>query len=93
MEKNKLKSIFLAPLILARCLSIFLTGSLYLVFNKTKYSSKGNLEKQKQNNIVKNISKDILDYKNIDIGLLIILGMYSLCNIILTKYYLLKIKH
>ncbi|WP_284928316.1 2-hydroxycarboxylate transporter family protein [Candidatus Phytoplasma sp. AldY-WA1] len=82
IEKNKLKSIFLAPLILARCLSIFLAGSLYLVFNKTKYSGKGNLEKQKKNNIVKNISKDVLDYKNIGIGLLIILGMYSLCNMI-----------
>ncbi|AYJ01069.1 malate:citrate symporter [Candidatus Phytoplasma ziziphi] len=80
--KEKLKSIFLAPLILARCVSIFLAGVLYLFFNKTKYSGQGQLEKQKTNHIVHNISKDVLDYKNIGSGLLIILGMYSLCNMI-----------
>ncbi|WP_341266470.1 2-hydroxycarboxylate transporter family protein [Candidatus Phytoplasma fraxini] len=76
---DKMKSILLAPLIIARCFSIVLSGLLYLILDKTKYSGKGKLEKN-GNTFVKEIKNSTypLDYKNIGMGLMIILGFYSL---------------
>ncbi|WP_323847567.1 MAG: 2-hydroxycarboxylate transporter family protein [Phytoplasma sp.] len=78
-EEQKIKSILLAPLLIARFFSIFLSGLLYLLLDKTELSGKGKLEKD-ANNFVKEIknSEYTLDYNNIGIGLLIILGFYFL---------------
>ncbi|CAP18338.1 Malate (citrate)/Na+ symporter [Candidatus Phytoplasma mali] len=79
---SEIRSYLLPPLLLARILSIMFAGALYLLFDKTKFSGKGNLTKNtfSINNNLKSIPS--LEYKNIGTGLFIILGFYSLGVII-----------
>ncbi|MEZ0180448.1 2-hydroxycarboxylate transporter family protein ['Camptotheca acuminata' phytoplasma] len=81
-KDEKIKSILLVPVIIARIFSIILSGMLYYFLDKTKFSGQGQLQKQKKNSkIIKN-KKIPLEYQNIGIGLLIVLGFYSLGNMI-----------
>ncbi|MDV3196213.1 MAG: 2-hydroxycarboxylate transporter family protein [Candidatus Phytoplasma stylosanthis] len=80
-KKTELKSILLTPLIILRILSIFFAGFLYSFFDKTKFSGKGHLQK-KYKNFYNNPNPKFVNYKNLGTGLLIILGFYSLGNMI-----------
>ncbi|KAB8121948.1 MAG: malate/citrate symporter [Candidatus Phytoplasma cynodontis] len=89
-DASSIRTAILAPLVLARVLSIFLSGILFVMFDKTIFSGKGSLEKkQKQmsfsdNN--KNAKKSILEYQNIGMGMLIIFAFYSVGNVINTFF-------
>jgi Na+/citrate or Na+/malate symporter len=78
---SQIRSVLLAPLILARVLSIFFAGLLFVLFDKTKYSGKGSLERQKIiNSNLQN--KKPLEHQQIGMGLLIIFALYNLGNMI-----------
>lgn len=79
---SEIRSYLLPPLLLIRILSIIFAGFLYFLFDKTKFSGKGNLTKDtfSIDNNLKSIPH--LDYQNIGTGLFIILGFYSLGIII-----------
>ncbi|MFP7699506.1 2-hydroxycarboxylate transporter family protein [Candidatus Phytoplasma pyri] len=82
ITSSEIRSYLLPPLLLTRILSIIFAGILYFLFDKTKFSGKGNLTKNTiyiENNLKSNTP---LEYQNIGIGLLIILGFYSLGIII-----------
>ncbi|RAM57745.1 malate:citrate symporter [Candidatus Phytoplasma oryzae] len=88
-ESADIRTAILAPLILARVLSIFVAGILYVLFDKTKFSGQGQLEiNQKPQSFKKSFKKEdvdkknILDYQNIGMGLLIIFALYSIGNML-----------
>ncbi|MDO8167955.1 2-hydroxycarboxylate transporter family protein [Candidatus Phytoplasma melaleucae] len=81
---SDIRSFILAPLILARILSIFLAGLLYVFFDKTKLSGKGSLEK---NNAINSTNKQqqqkySTENKKIGMGLTIIFALYALGSMI-----------
>ncbi|WP_017192885.1 2-hydroxycarboxylate transporter family protein [Italian clover phyllody phytoplasma] len=80
-EASQIRSVLLAPLILARVLSIFFAGLLFVLFDKTKYSGKGSLGQKKIGHSHKSI-KSPLEHKQIGMGLLIIFALYNLGNMI-----------
>ncbi|MEC4558857.1 MAG: 2-hydroxycarboxylate transporter family protein ['Conium maculatum' witches'-broom phytoplasma] len=80
-DASQIRSVLLAPLILARVLSIFFAGLLFVLFDKTKYSGKGSLE-QKQMDPSHKSAKTPLEHQQIGMGLLIIFALYNLGNMI-----------
>ncbi|WP_153368954.1 2-hydroxycarboxylate transporter family protein [Candidatus Phytoplasma sacchari] len=82
-DASAIRTAILAPLVLARVLSIFFASVLFVLFDKTNFSGKGYLEKNKKTNLnLKKSKKSILEYQNIGIGMLVIFAFYSIGNII-----------
>ncbi|MDV3151933.1 MAG: 2-hydroxycarboxylate transporter family protein [Candidatus Phytoplasma australasiaticum] len=86
-EASTIRTAILGPLVLARTLSIFIAGLLYIIFDKSKYSGKGKLEKSStqldqinQTKTTKN--SGIIDFKTIGMGWLIIFALYSIGSMI-----------
>ncbi|QTX03165.1 malate/citrate symporter [Candidatus Phytoplasma luffae] len=82
IPSDTIRSIIIAPLVFARSLSIFLAGILFVIFNKTKFSGKGLLEKNQIKNSQLSKNKIQLNYKNIGIGMILIMGLYSVGEMI-----------
>jgi Na+/citrate or Na+/malate symporter len=78
-EPSLIRTAILAPLVLARVLSIFLAGILNVTLDKTKFSGKGKLTKNQNESFKKNnIKKFPLNYQNIGMGLIIIFTFYEI---------------
>ncbi|MDO8059965.1 2-hydroxycarboxylate transporter family protein [Candidatus Phytoplasma citri] len=86
-EASTIRTAILGPLVLARTLSIFIAGLLYIIFDKSKYSGQGQLEKSPSNSNPKDQIKtakiqEIKDFKTICMGWLIIFALYSVGSMI-----------
>lgn len=105
LNNDDIRTAILTPLIFARTLSIILAGIITIFFNNTKFSGRGQLEKNKNitdyqfnklpfYNIKNNKTNKNINYQNLGMGLLIILTFYStgcVINYFFYKKYIFKL--
>ncbi|MFR0367889.1 2-hydroxycarboxylate transporter family protein [Candidatus Phytoplasma palmae] len=83
-DASLIRTAIIAPLILARVLSIFFAGLLTVSLDKTEFSGRGNLEKNSYGSRRSGSDDKMANIQSIGSGMLIVFAFYSIGNMLNT---------